>query len=171
LYFASTSDLSQRHKEFCGGPEDEELVVETYGKHSEEERSPDHEYFAMNEEADEEDLEQPYDDHSKLEDSEIATASATRSIPPPPVPNMSARPDVVHDKRGSEGLTRRSLLPPPRGLPLAPESELETERHQSVVSPRLSRSFISLPPVPGTQLHIFHAIVYSKLVPTNSSTP
>lgn len=160
--FASPSDLSQHHKEFQGGAG---LEDETRGK-PEEERSP--ENASEDEEADEE-IEQVHDAYEDQEET-MMPERTTHSMSPPPIPNMSARPVDLHDERGSEGSTRRSLPLPPHTLPLARESEARPKTTESVTSPGPFTS--SIPPPPpalvdeSTQILHVNAFVYSTPVPT-----
>lgn len=140
------SDLSHRHKESPSALEQPKPNDKSRGKQSEELASPDHEHFPLNEETGTK-SQRLHDD--KEEESEIAYLETTRSIPsPPPLPNTSARPDIViHDKSGSQA-SRRSLPPPPRAVPESLELDTQPEPQVCVAPPRPSRRSIPPPPVP-----------------------
>ena len=158
--FASTSDLSSRHKEFQADPEEDGREGRTREKQLEEELSLDHDHFATDEDDDRE-------ESDDIEENRLAATRAASSVLPTPlVPNISSKPDA---KSESQSWTKRSLPPPPRAVPEPPELEAQQlDTPEFVASRRLSRRSIPPPPVPvdeGTKI-LYQTGVYPGLILT-----
>lgn len=95
-----------------------------------------------------------YSHSEDYDEDERAPPRINRPIPPPPVPNMSSRPDLPHQRSTSQGSIRPLPQPPriaPTTIPL-PETEIEDQGYLQTPRPY----YRPIPPVPlpvddGTQ--------------------